>query len=197
MHRDFFPRVYDLRDSAVFASLAAASREVVDLVASDREAAGGDDGVKTRLETFPPSVARSNELAAAAAAVPAVKNAFTPRLSDATRVATVVSLRGDVTIVAYGGAERAAATDRDARGESRSTKASDDENASRAYLKLAECALRDASLRDALANKGSRIRAVDVGAAPGGWTQFLARKGAASWRSTRRTSPTFRADVAT
>ena len=178
MHRDFFPRVYDLRDSAVFASLAAASREVVDLVASDREAAGGDDGVKTRLETFPPSVARSNELAAAAAAVPAVKNAFTPRLSDATRVATVVSLRGDVTIVAYGGAERAAATDRDARGESRSTKASDEnENASRAYLKLAECALRDASLRDALANEGSRIRAVDVGAAPGGWTQFLARKG--------------------
>lgn len=176
MHRDFFPRVYDLRDSAVFASLAAASREVVDLVASDREAAGGDDGVKTRLETFPPSVARSNELAAAAAAVPAVKNAFTPRLSDATRVATVVSLRGDVTIVAYGGVERAAATDRDARGESRSTKASD-ENASRAYLKLAECALRDASLRDALANEGSRIRAVDVGAAPGGWTQFLARKG--------------------
>ena len=176
MHRDFFPRVYDLRDSAVFASLAAASREVVELVASDREAAGGDDGVKTRLETFPPSVARSNELAAAAAAVPAVKNAFTPRLSDATRVATVVSLRGDVTIVAYGGAERAAATDRDARGESRSTKASD-ENASRAYLKLAECALRDASLRDALAYKGSRIRAVDVGAAPGGWTQFLARKG--------------------
>ena len=148
MHRDFFPRVYDLRDSAVFASLAAASREVVDLVASDREAAGGDDGVKTRLETFPPSVARSNELAAAAAAVPAVKNAFTPRLSDATRVATVVSLRGDVTIVAYGGAERAAATDRDARGESRSTKASD-KNASRAYLKLAECALRDASLRAA------------------------------------------------
>ena len=176
MHRDFFPRVYDLRDSAVFASLAAASREVVDLVASDREAAGGDDGVKTRLETFPPSVARSNELAAAAAAVPAVKNAFTPRLSDATRVATVVSLRGDVTIVAYGGAERAAATDRDARSESRSTKARD-ENASRAYLKLAECALRHASLRDALANKGSRIRAVDVGAAPGGWTQFLARKG--------------------
>lgn len=176
MHRDFFPRVCDLRDSAVFASLAAASREVVELVASDREAAGGDDGVKTRLETFPPSVARSNELAAAAAAVPAVKNAFTPRLSDATRVATVVSLRGDVTIVAYGGAERAAATDRDARGESRSTKASD-ENASRAYLKLAECALRDASLRDALAYKGSRIRAVDVGAAPGGWTQFLARKG--------------------
>ena len=153
-------------------------REVVELVASDREAAGGDDGVKTRLETFPPSVARSNELAAAAAAVPAVKNAFTPRLSDATRVATVVSLRGDVTIVAYGGAERAAATDRDARGESRSTKASDEnENASRAYLKLAECALRDASLRDALANEGSRIRAVDVGAAPGGWTQFLARKG--------------------
>ena len=178
MHRDFFPRVYDLRDSAVFASLAAASREVVDLVASDREAAGGDDGVKTRLETFPPSVARSNELAAAAAAVPAVKNSFTPRLSDATRVATVVSLRGDVTIVAYGGAERAAATGRDARGESRSTKASDEnENASRAYLKLAECALRHASLRDALANKGSRIRAVDVGAAPGGWTQFLARKG--------------------
>jgi len=152
-------------------------------VASDREAAGGDDGVifcrlnnKTRLETFPPSVARSNELAAAAAAVPAVKNSFTPRLSDATRVATVVSLRGDVTIVAYGGAERAAATDRDARSESRSTKARD-ENASRAYLKLAECALRHASLRDALANKGSRIRAVDVGAAPGGWTQFLARKG--------------------
>ena len=178
MHRDFFPRVYDLRDSAVFASLAAASREVVDLVASDREAAGGDDGVKTRLETFPPSVARSNELAAAAAAVPAVKNSFTPRLSDATRVATVVSLRGDVTIVAYGGAERAAATDPDARSESRSTKARD-ENASRAYLKLAECALRDASLRDALAtiDKGSRLRAVDVGAAPGGWTQFLARKG--------------------
>ena len=175
MHRDFFPRVYDLRDSAVFASLAAASREVVDLVASDREAAGDDRRVKTRLETFPPSLARSNELAAAAAAVPAVKNAFTPRLSDATRVATVVSLRGDVTIVAYGGAERAAATDRDARGESRSTKEGD-ENASRAYLKLAECALRDSCLRDALA-EGNRPRAVDVGAAPGGWTQFLARKG--------------------
>ena len=173
MHRDFFPRVYDLRDSTVFVSLAAASREVVDLVASDREAAGDDRRVKTRLETFPPSLARSDEVAAAAAAVPAVKNAFTPRLSDATRVATVVSLRGDVTIVAYGGAERAAATD---SSESRSTKARDG-NASRAYLKLAECALRHASLRDALANKGSRIRAVDVGAAPGGWTQFLARKG--------------------
>ena len=175
MHRDFFPRVYDLRDSAVFASLAAASREVVDLVASDREAAGDDRRVKTRLETFPPSLARSDELAAAAAAVPAVKNAFTPRLSDATRVATVVSLRGDVTIVAYGGAERAAATGRDARGESRSTKEGD-ENASRAYLKLAECALRDSCLRDALA-EGNRPRAVDVGAAPGGWTQFLARRG--------------------
>ena len=176
MHRDFFPRVYDLRDSAVFASLAAASRAVVDRAASDAEAAGDESGdsrareVKTRLETFPPSVARSPELAAAAAVRPGARTWFTPRRARATRVATVVSLRGDVTIVSHGGRERDAATDRDDTVDETTL------HASRAYLKLAECALRDASLRDALA-RGEGVRAVDVGAAPGGWTQFLARKG--------------------
>ena len=179
MHRAVFPRVYDLRDSAVFASLAAASRAVVDLAASDAAAAGGEEEPraravkekKTRLETFPPSAARSPELAAAVAARPAARSRFTPRRSDATNVATVVSLRGDATIVSYGGPERAAAT-----GRSRESDGEVKTKASRAYLKLAECALRDASLRDALAG-GEGVRAVDVGAAPGGWTQFLARKG--------------------
>ena len=174
MHSDFFPRVYDLSTSKTFGDLQTASNAAVDFVANDAE------GVSVRLETFPPSVTRSPELTAAAEGKPVVKKRFTPR-ADATHVAIVVSLRGGVTAVAYGVAKTLAAaidSSKSDRIEAHITNVM----SSRAYLKLAEAALRSKALGDVLFGSvdGTKtITAVDVGAAPGGWTQFLAQRGCA------------------
>ena len=177
---DFFPRVYDVRGGDAYATLREAADAAMDAIARFEvdegfEGVEGDETTTTlstvRLSTFPPSVVRSSAMRDAAASRPEATRRLSPR-ADAS--VALLSLRGGAHVVGR------CARDDERGGESvHVSESRDDEGAaaaSRAHAKLAEAALRCDAFRVALEDAKT---AVDVGAAPGGWTQFLASRGVA------------------
>ena len=177
---DFFPRVYDVRGGDAYATLREAADAAMDAIARFEvdegfEGVEGDETTTTlstvRLSTFPPSVVRSSAMRDAAASRPEATRRLSPR-ADAS--VALLSLRGGAHVVGR------CARDDERGGESvHVSESRGDEGAaaaSRAHAKLAEAALRCDAFRVALEDAKT---AVDVGAAPGGWTQFLASRGVA------------------
>lgn len=205
MHADVYPRAYALQPGCdgVHVTLAAAAEELLTRVAAlDRPTADRSTRpmnpsavtptnpsgrrVAVRLQTFPPSVLSSPELAGAARANPSAAALLAPR--GASHLASLLSLRGNVHLIGLQPAVVGSVGDRERPAASRRTpevregQRTANARASRAYAKLKEATLRSAALRAALERGGGRtspVRALDVGAAPGGWTQYLAERGAA------------------
>ena len=201
MHASFFPRVYALHQSE------DSLRDAADALLSRVAALKKTPSSKVRLQCFPPSVVSSPELAAAAQANPTAAARLSPRA--AAHLGSLLSLRGGVHLVGLQPCGDTPAVNQRLKKNNKGGKEKEKEedvkderkedHRSRAYAKIAEAALRSDILREALDDddddvvvvdenadsplrrrrRGQMMTALDVGAAPGGWTQYLAERGVA------------------